>query len=162
MSTDQLPENHEPAPLLGLGLSEGLGAVSEARCICKDRALSACPGEWEPGCDLGNNVAHVRGGAQIQKLQADLAQVQAYAAALNARCVADAPDAERYRWLRDNPLWSVGYRVKPRTGFKEWRMRDEGDYWGNWWPTHEQAVDHAMALDSAIAAARATAAVGAA
>ena len=29
-------------------------------CMCKDRALSACPGEWEPGCDLGNNPAHVR------------------------------------------------------------------------------------------------------
>ena len=26
--------------------------------MCKDRALSACPGEWEPGCDLGNNAAH--------------------------------------------------------------------------------------------------------
>lgn len=25
MSTDKIPENHEPAPLLGLGLSEGLG-----------------------------------------------------------------------------------------------------------------------------------------
>ena len=42
------------------GLCEGLGAASEARCMCKDRALSACPGEWEPGCDLGNNPEHVR------------------------------------------------------------------------------------------------------
>lgn len=24
-------------------------------CQCKDRAASICPGEWEPGCDLGNN-----------------------------------------------------------------------------------------------------------
>lgn len=71
-------------------------------------------------------------------------------------------DAERYRWLRDNPLWSVGYRIKPRSGMKEWRMLDEGDYWGSWWPTHEQAVDHAMALDQAIAASRASLAVGAA
>lgn len=29
-------------------------------CHCKDRLASACPGEWEPGCDLGNNPAHVR------------------------------------------------------------------------------------------------------
>lgn len=29
-------------------------------CMCKDRALSACPGEWEPGCDLGANQAHAR------------------------------------------------------------------------------------------------------
>lgn len=56
-------------------------------------------------------------------------------------------DAERYRWLRDHPLCSVGYRFKPRTGKTEWRMRKEGEYWGQWWPTHEQAVDHAMALD---------------
>jgi hypothetical protein len=43
-----------------LGSNDGLGAGAEARCTCKDRALSACPGEWEPGCDLGNNPAHVR------------------------------------------------------------------------------------------------------
>ena len=36
------------------------GAVrpgAETLCMCKDRPLSACPGEWEPGCDLGNNPA---------------------------------------------------------------------------------------------------------
>ena len=30
------------------------------QCKCKNRAASACPGEWEPGCDLGNNPAFVR------------------------------------------------------------------------------------------------------
>lgn len=35
-------------------------ASPEALCACKDRSASACPGEWEPGCDLGNNPAHVR------------------------------------------------------------------------------------------------------
>ena len=34
-------------------------ATSEARCMCKDRALSDCPGEWEPGCDMGNNPDYV-------------------------------------------------------------------------------------------------------
>jgi hypothetical protein len=54
-------------------------------------------------------------------------------------------DAERYRWLMANPAWSVSYRIKPGKS-KEYRMRDdEGDLWGNWWPTHEQAVDHAIA-----------------
>jgi hypothetical protein len=24
-------------------------------CACNDRPASDCPGEWEPGCDLGNN-----------------------------------------------------------------------------------------------------------
>ena len=32
-----------------------------ALCQCKDRVASGCPGEWEPGCDLGNNPAHARG-----------------------------------------------------------------------------------------------------
>jgi hypothetical protein len=32
----------------------------EPLCMCKDRALSDCPGEWEPGCDLGNNAKYVR------------------------------------------------------------------------------------------------------
>lgn len=34
--------------------------------MCKDRALSACPGEWEPGCDLGNNPAHARPAGYTQ------------------------------------------------------------------------------------------------
>lgn len=29
-------------------------------CACKDRPAKECPGEWEPGCDLGNNEAHVK------------------------------------------------------------------------------------------------------
>lgn len=31
-----------------------------AVCACKDRPLAECPGEWEPGCDLGNNPKYVR------------------------------------------------------------------------------------------------------
>jgi len=34
--------------------------AAEALCMCGDRASTACPGEWEPGCDLGNNPAYVR------------------------------------------------------------------------------------------------------
>lgn len=64
---------------------------------------------------------------------------------LRAEVEAYKADAERYQWMRDHPLWSVGYRVKPRSVTKEWRMRDEGDYWGQWWPTHEQAIDAARA-----------------
>ena len=59
-------------------------------------------------------------------------------------------DAERYRWMRDRPGWVVAYRIKPKTAIKEWRMLQEGDWWGNWWPTHEQAVDHAMQVDAAM------------
>lgn len=28
-------------------------------CVCGEMPKSKCPGEWEPGCDLGNNEAHV-------------------------------------------------------------------------------------------------------
>ena len=31
----------------------------EPRCACKARSASYCPGEWEPGCDLGNDDASV-------------------------------------------------------------------------------------------------------
>jgi len=61
----------------------------------------------------------------------------------------DTKDAERYRWLRDNPLWRVTYRICPNRP-KTFRMiDDEGDLWGQWWPTHEQAVDAAIAAIAA-------------
>lgn len=41
-------------------LSDQLGRADEARCMCGEMLLSACPGEWEPGCDLGNNPEHAR------------------------------------------------------------------------------------------------------
>jgi hypothetical protein len=31
-----------------------------ALCMCKDRLKTECPGEWEPGCDLGNNPKFVK------------------------------------------------------------------------------------------------------
>ena len=59
MTTDSTP--------VALGSNDQLGDVAEARCMCKDRAHSACPGEWEPGCDLGANPAHVRVSAPLNK-----------------------------------------------------------------------------------------------
>jgi hypothetical protein len=55
-------------------------------------------------------------------------------------------DSERFHWLMRNPTWSVSYRIKrDKSGpYKEFRMREEGDYWGQWWPTQEQAIDAAM------------------
>ena len=80
---------------------------------------------------------------EIDSLRTQLAAAQAEAEALRK-------DAERYRWMRDRPGWVVAYRIKPKTAIKEWRMLQEGDWWGNWWPTHEQAVDHAMQVDAAM------------
>ena len=30
------------------------------QCACGDRPKDQCPGEWEPGCDLGNNSKYAR------------------------------------------------------------------------------------------------------
>jgi hypothetical protein len=30
------------------------------QCACGDRPKENCPGEWEPGCDLGNNPKYAR------------------------------------------------------------------------------------------------------
>lgn len=30
------------------------------QCACGDRPKDKCPGEWEPGCDLGNNPKYAR------------------------------------------------------------------------------------------------------
>lgn len=32
--------------------------VEADACPCGDRTANACPGQWEPGCDLGANEAH--------------------------------------------------------------------------------------------------------
>lgn len=47
-----------------LGLTALPAAVPEVKlCMCKDRPAGNCPGEWEPGCDLGNNPRYVRAAA---------------------------------------------------------------------------------------------------
>jgi hypothetical protein len=73
---------HEPSAfdvwLLARGVIDATGrtregaspAPAEPLCMCKDRVLSKCPGEWEPGCDLGANEKYVqvgRGGADHKK-----------------------------------------------------------------------------------------------
>ena len=30
------------------------------QCSCGDRIEAQCPGEWEPGCDLGNNPKYAK------------------------------------------------------------------------------------------------------
>ena len=34
--------------------------MTKELCMCKDRKLVDCPGEWEPGCDLGANEKHTQ------------------------------------------------------------------------------------------------------
>lgn len=53
--------------------------------------------------------------------------------------------AAMFRWLIGNlGRWSVARRGKAGKA-PEYRMRDDdGDYWGEWWPTPEQAIRKAM------------------
>jgi hypothetical protein len=43
-----------------LAWARGLRADSLEYCSCGDRPKGHCPGEWEPGCDLGNNPKYAR------------------------------------------------------------------------------------------------------
>jgi hypothetical protein len=38
------------------------------QCSCGDRPKGKCPGEWEPGCDLGNNPAFARRASPHSRL----------------------------------------------------------------------------------------------
>ena len=71
-ATLKQPQQEQPEqelkPLNGLTKEEalawarGLRADSPEYCSCGDRPKGHCPGEWEPGCDLGNNPAFARRG----------------------------------------------------------------------------------------------------
>ena len=52
-----------------VGSNDGFGVVVP-KCACGDRDATACPGEWEPGCDLGANAAFVRVADDIRPAMA--------------------------------------------------------------------------------------------
>ena len=39
-------------------VESALRAALAEQCKCGDRPADKCPGEWEPGCDLGENEEH--------------------------------------------------------------------------------------------------------
>lgn len=41
-------------------------------------------------------------------------------------------DATLFRWLGENPSWSVRWRIHQKTGARQWRMIDDGEPWGQW------------------------------
>jgi hypothetical protein len=68
--------------------------AQEPLCMCKDRPASKCPGEWEPGCDLGNNPKFARAAPAAQtpltlreKLQEDCVKMGLYWRASDAHGV---------------------------------------------------------------------------
>jgi len=52
-------DKQEEEPVTG-NVSIGTPTEQPERCSCGDRPKDQCPGEWEPGCDLGNNPKYVR------------------------------------------------------------------------------------------------------
>ena len=48
---------------------------TETLCMCKDRAAKDCPGNWQPGCDLGANAAHVEVFAQTPEEREELDKI---------------------------------------------------------------------------------------
>ena len=50
--------------------------------------------------------------AEVRRQHAEIEQLRDYGNALNARCIADAPDAERYRWLRDTQISQTGFSAR--------------------------------------------------
>jgi hypothetical protein len=58
-------------PVTG-NVSIGTPTEQPERCACGDRPKGKCPGEWEPGCDLGNNPAFARRVALEQPEQEPL------------------------------------------------------------------------------------------
>lgn len=55
---------------IGIGVTSDNAPDYGAACACGARPASACPGAWEPGCDLGANAKHARpapGGDELEK-----------------------------------------------------------------------------------------------
>ena len=82
-------------------------------CMCKDRLLVDCSGEWGPGCDLGNNEKHVR----VSDVSGCLACVTCGAPAAISEPAAseewinDKPDAADYVNDRSEPAAPVDART---------------------------------------------------
>lgn len=51
--------------------------ASQQQCPCGDREASKCPGEWEPGCDLGANEQHARPASMCGLVGEQASQQQA-------------------------------------------------------------------------------------
>lgn len=64
-------------------------ALAEQKCHCGDRPADQCPGEWEPGCDLGANEKHAKVAEQAQPLT-----IERLRAALVASRVIDSDAVE--------------------------------------------------------------------
>ena len=74
-------------------------------CMCKDRPLAECPGEWEPGCDLGNNPKFVKAYVPRTPQPAGQEDMAAYAAiAANYKAAPKEPEPVAWGCFRNGVL----------------------------------------------------------
>jgi len=63
-------QDHKPNDETNAAITALRAALEQPeQCSCGDRLKDQCPGEWEPGCDLGNNQKYARRVALEQPKQ---------------------------------------------------------------------------------------------
>jgi hypothetical protein len=69
----------------GRALITALRAALAEPCPCGDRPAAQCPGEWEPGCDLGNNPKYAR---RVQEpVQEPVKQCMSHGECFGGECI---------------------------------------------------------------------------
>lgn len=125
-------------------------APTEPLCACKDRPASRCTEEWGPGCDLGNNAAHVKvSDVDPAVIDSALAAPKAEGEAVSgaapvAQAAAGASDDTRRldwmesgAWIPVQTMLEMNWSNREQT--RKYRIGEEGP----WSATLREAVDKA-------------------
>ena len=90
----------EPEPPIGKASTDvGVQVFvlkKEEPCPCGDRPAAQCPGEWEPGCDLGNNPEYAKRVNLAEPVQEPVAWGSGDGYWIRAEDKAIRPDRERF------------------------------------------------------------------
>ena len=89
-------------PLRPAALATQRQAEPVVLCSCKDRPATKCPGEWEPGCDLGNNPKHAR-PVNVFTYEANTLHIDG----AQQPQADEVTDAQRLDWLSANPACTI-------------------------------------------------------
>jgi len=86
-------------------------------CSCGDRAKGKCPGEWEPGCDLGNNQAFARRVPLKQE-----PQCMAHGECFGGLCIYPSRSGREWRGLSEEEI-NDGLDQLPTEDLCNWSFR---------------------------------------
>jgi hypothetical protein len=103
------------------------------QCSCGDRLKDQCPGEWEPGCDLGNNPKYAR---RVPLKQEPVAWIE--------HGLVEAPDGLVWE-KRSVGYYTPLYTHPPR---REWRSLSEKEIDAIQW--HGSPFQFARAIEAAL------------